>query len=107
MYVIDPWHWMDPNTVFPQDNHAVRRNLLRVARIIEYGAGLQPDQARLTLVECAKRPGRKPCPGFLVVRKEADGSIYAECTTCRADQYLIHNWEETLWAGGPAEPLSK
>ena len=91
---------------FPEDNPSLKKNLLRIARLIEYGAELEPMQMRMTLVECSKRLGRKACTGFLNVFKEPEGSIYAECPTCRKDQIVIHNWEETPWAPGICPPIS-
>ncbi|WP_146158512.1 hypothetical protein [Enhygromyxa salina] len=32
-------------------------------------------------------------------------SIHAFCPSCHADEFLIHNWQETDWAGGPMEPV--
>jgi len=42
MLVVDPWHWMSEDEWFPDDNPTLRKNLLRVARLIEYGAELEP-----------------------------------------------------------------
>ena len=106
MLYVDPWDWMSEEEWFPDDNPAVRRNLLRVARLIEYGAELEPREMRLTLVECAKRPNRKPCTGFMVVVKEPEGTIYAGCMTCKKDQVVISNWETTPWATGICPPCS-
>ena len=100
MLFVDPWHWMSEDEWFPDDNPTLRKNQLRVARLIEYGAELEPREMRLTLVECTKRPNRKPCTGFMVVVKEPEGTIYAECMTCKKDQVVISNWETTPWATG-------
>lgn len=106
MLVVDPWHWMSKDEWFPDGPPGVRRNLLRIARLIEYGAELEPKEMRLTLVECTKRPNRRPCTGFMVVVKEPEGTIYAECMTCRNDQIVISNWEDTPWATGICPPCS-
>ena len=89
MLVVDPWHWMSEDEWFPDDNPTLRKNLLRV-----------------TLVECTKRSNRKPCTGFMVVVKEAEGTIYAECMTCKKDQVVISNWETTPWVTGICPPCS-
>lgn len=34
-----------------EDNPSLKKNLLRIARLIEYGAELEPMQMRMTLVE--------------------------------------------------------
>jgi hypothetical protein len=69
--------------------YVVRSPDVRIARLIEYGAELEPLEIRLTLVESKKRPNRKPCPGFMIVLKEPEGSLYAECMTCKKDQIVI------------------
>ena len=103
--IVDPWHWMSEDEWFPENNPAVRKNLLRVARLIEYGAELESREIRSTLVECTKRPHRQPCPGFMIVLKEPEGTIYAECMTCKKDQVVISNWESTPWAVGVCPPI--
>ena len=85
---------------------AVRRLALRLARLIEYGGPLKPGQRRETLVECTRRPRRKPCPGLLWVYKRDDGEIEAHCGSCNDDNIFISGWQETLWADGPMEPIS-
>lgn len=96
---------MSKDEWFPDDDPEMRRNLLRVARLIEYGAKLKPREVRLTLVECRRRPQRKPCSGFLIVMKEPEGTIYAECMTCKKDQVVISHWEDTPWATGILPPI--
>ena len=79
--------------------------MLRVVRIIEYGAQLAPGEMRLTLIECQRRPGRKPCHGFLVVGKTPTGEVEAGCQACGHADTLVHNWEGTEWAMGVPEPV--
>lgn len=43
--------------------------------------------------------------GLLWVVKETGGAIYAFCLACHADEFLIHNWEQTDWADGPMESV--
>ena len=92
MLVVNPHHIVE------------RRKLLQIARLIEYGARLEPDEYRETLVECTRRPGRKRCLGFLWVAKTDDREILAYCSACETDQVLIHSWQDTPWADGPMEP---
>ena len=105
MLVVDPWHWLEPEGSLPEDNPRLRRQVLRVARIIEYGAGLAPGEMRLTLLECQRRPGRKPCPGLLVVGKRSTGEIETGCPTCGEADTRVHNWEGTDWAQGVPTPF--
>jgi hypothetical protein len=105
MLIVDPWHWLDKNGDVPADNPRMRRQVLRIARLIEYGGPLQPLHTRETLVECSRRPGGKPCPGLLWVTKNASDGIEASCAVCDNQEIVINNWQETQWAEGMMEPL--
>ena len=54
---------------------------------------------------CRRRPGRRPCPGHICLRrKDASGPIEWECSFCD-DRGLISNWKESTWdSGGQPEP---
>lgn len=104
--VVDPWHWLDPGGFIPHERPKLRKQVLRVARIIEYGGPLEPGTVRETLIECSRRPARKPCLGLLWVEKLVDDSILAYCQVCRMEEILVHNWQETEWAEGPMEAVS-
>lgn len=99
---IDIRHWLT-DSGNPHPN--VRRPALRVARLIEYGGLLEPGQMRETLIECSRRPGRKPCEGLLWVVKTDDGHIEAFCQVCKQERIYISGWEDTEWADGPMEPV--
>ena len=105
MLVVDPWHWLAPDGSFPENAPRLRKNILRVARLIEYGGPLLPLEGRETLVECQKRVKRSRCPGLLWVVKTADDEIHAFCAACKADDTLISNWQNTPWADGPMPPV--
>ena len=66
---------------------------------------LQPGETRLTLVECSRRPERKPCEGLLWVTKTEDDYLYAWCPICQEESITISGWQDTLYADGPPEPL--
>lgn len=104
MLVVDPHHWLADDGSLPTDNLRLRRQILRVVRLIESGAPLAPGTLRETLVECTRRPGRRPCLGLLRVVKTQDRCLYAFCPVCRQDEVWIGNWDTTRWAGGPAKP---
>ena len=101
--VVDAEHFL-PDGDLPDDAR-VRRHALRIARFIEYAGSLQPGQTRETLIECAYRPKHKPCSGLLWVVKTPEERIEVHCPACQTLQYIISNWQETLWAEGPMEPL--
>jgi hypothetical protein len=101
-HVINIQHWLDEKG---EPASEVRRQALRVARLIEYGGPLEVGYIRGTLVECSRRVDRRPCKGLLWVGKIDDRTIEAYCMTCRREHLLISGWEDTHWAGGPMEPL--
>ena len=101
-YVIDIRHWLDGDNPAP----GLRRKVLRLALLIEYAGQLEVGHARQTLVECSRRPDRKPCEGLLWVTKADPATIEAYCLVCRREHLVITGWEHTIWADGPMEPLS-
>jgi hypothetical protein len=102
-HVINIQHWLDENGA---PARAVRKQALRVARLIEYGGPLEIGHARATLVECTRRVERRPCEGLLWVVKKDAGTIEAFCESCRREHLLISGWEDTEWADGQMEPLT-
>jgi len=78
--------------------------MLRIARFIEYGGQLKVDETRETLMECARPPKNKPCPGLMWVLKTPDDGILAHCFVCKTEEALIQNWQETEWANGMMPP---
>jgi hypothetical protein len=83
----------------------LRRNALRIVRLIEYGAPLPQLHGRETLIECKRRPGRVRCTGWMWVVKQNDDRIQAHCPTCHEVEAVISGWKETLWADGPMDPV--
>lgn len=101
-HVIDIRHWLDEDGMPAK---AVRKQALRVARLIEYGGPLEVEHVRATLVECSRRVERRPCVGLLWVLKADAKTIEAFCEHCRREHLVISGWEDTVWADGPMEPL--
>lgn len=106
MLVVDIRDWLTDLGELPTDNQRIRRNALRVARLIEYGGPLEIGHSRETLVDCTKRPGRQPCLGLMWVVKTENNAIYAYCPVCKQDELMISGWEDTLWAEGMMEPVT-
>lgn len=104
--VVDIRHWLDEHADIPHDNPTLRRRVLRIARLIEYGGPLARGEFRETLVECSCRPMRKPCLGLLWVSKEEDDRIYGYCLICTQEEIVISGWRDTMWADGPMEPAT-
>lgn len=103
--IVDPWHWLTPDGKIPEGNPHLRRNMLKVARVIEYAADLEKNEGRETLIECAKRPNRQPCSGLLWVLKTSDDTLVSFCPVCRTEHMIVHNWQSTIWAEGLAMPV--
>jgi len=104
MLVVDPHHWLEEDGSLPDLNQRLRRRVLRIARLIEYGGPLKRMETRETLVECSKRPAGHACLGLLWVTKTEHDDIFAECLVCGRDEVMILNWKDTEWADGPMEP---
>ena len=102
--VVDPWHWLTETGALPAEPR-LRARMLRVAACIEAGGPMPRGHARETLVPCRRRPGGEACPGLLWVVKQDDDALHALCLVCRADEFMIHNWEDTDWAEGPMDPV--
>lgn len=98
MLVVDPWDWLEPDGELPS-NTRLRRRLLPVLRVIEYGSRIPRGGRCGTLIECKRRPGRRPCPGLLLVERSLDDSLFAFCPECGADEMMVHDWHGTRWSG--------
>ncbi len=105
--VVDPWHWLTPDGEIPSEHPQLRKKVLQVARVIEYGALLHRSEGRETLIECSKRSHRKSCIGLLWVVKTTDDSLHAFCPICQTEHMVVHNWQGTKWSSGPSLPVSK
>ena len=103
--VVNPWHLLTEDGSFPEEP-AVRAQAIRVAQCIEYGGNLGRGYSRETLIQCRRRPDGAACPGLLHVLKQDNDAIHVFCACCEADEYLIYEWEDTLWADGLMEPLN-
>lgn len=104
MLVLDPWEWINEDGSFIVDDLRVYRRALRIARIIEYGGPLEPNEARGTLLECKKQPkGKKPCVGLIWVSKTDNLGILAHCHACGWSEGFVRNWQDTQWAEGMTE----
>ena len=101
---VDASQWLDHGCLPAEGSH-LRREALRVARLIEYGGPLRRLEGRETLIECRQRTGGRSCAGFLWVSKRADDRISVFCSRCHEIEAVISGWEETAWADGPMAPL--
>lgn len=65
----------------------------------------QKNETRETLIECTKRPKKKPCLGLMWVVKTEDDGILVHCVACGDEEAYVHNWQKTEWAAGMMEPV--
>jgi hypothetical protein len=105
MLVVNVLHWLDTDGSLPTENLRLRRQALRVARLIEYGGPLAVNETRETLIECSRRSGRRPCIGLLWVTKIDEKTLDADCPSCNGDEVAVTGWEGTQWAEGMMEPV--
>lgn len=94
MLIVDPWHWLEPDGELPA-NPRLRRQVVAVPRVVEYGNRVPPGGHCETLIECKRRPSRRACSGLLVVQREFDDTLLAYCAECAAHVMAVHNWRGT------------
>lgn len=104
--VVDAQHFLIDGDLPSDGPLPFRRRALRVARLIEYAGPIERGSTRETLIECELRPARSPCHGLLWVHKSEEDHIEAFCPKCESLQYVISNWQDTLWADGPMAPIA-
>ncbi len=102
--VIDANDWLEDGSL-PAKTSRLRSAALRVARFIEYGAGLKRLEGRETLTECRQRRAGKACDGLMWITRRDDDRLAAFCTCCQRVEVVISGWEKTVWADGPMRPL--
>jgi hypothetical protein len=105
--VVDVHHWLEEDGSLPNNNPRLRRQVLRIARFIEYGGSLDAYESRETLIECRRRPSGTPCLGLMWVSKQSapDFAIRAYCLGCGNNEVMIYNWADTEWADGMMDPV--
>jgi hypothetical protein len=103
--VVDPHDWLTKDGSIPTHDLRLRRNIIRVARFIGYGGLLEQGEYQQTLIECTRKPGRKPCLGLMVVTKTSKDPLLGFCPTCGMEGLLISIWQNTRWRDGAPLPL--
>mgnify|MGYP007082099156 CR=1 FL=1 len=98
MLIVDPWDWLDADGELPASHPRLRRQLLAVLRVVEYGSRIGPAERCETLIECKRRPGGRRCSGLLTVERALDDSLLAFCPECRTDEMQVHDWQGTKWS---------
>ena len=92
MLVSDLNHFLDLPDDVPGPARRLAGQLGDLVRAASAGDAGMPWQ---TALACRRRPGRRPCPGRVVVARPPDGPIRWQCPVC-GDAGVISNW-----AGSP------
>jgi hypothetical protein len=67
----------------------------RLGRVVSAATAGDVGKPWTSAIRCQRRPGRRPCPGFIeVVRLEPDASIRWRCAACN-DDGMISGWERS------------
>lgn len=92
--VSDLRHFLD----MPDDAPAPAKRLGSQLGAIVRAASARPiGSGGRSAVGCMRRPGRRPCEGFMMVFRRMNGEVAWSCDSC-GDEGVIHGWE-----GSPAD----
>jgi ribosomal protein S18 acetylase RimI-like enzyme len=92
MFVSDLRHFLEVDDDSPAP---ARRMAAQVGAIVKAATAIEAGQAWVSGIACTRRPGRRPCPGRIGLRRsEAPASIRWECVAC-GDAGVIHGWEDS------------
>lgn len=96
-WIIDIQHYgSDPVSLFELPAPA-RRLAEYFGSIIQAASIASPGVVVKTALSCRRRPGRRPCPGHIMVRLlEVPPEIEWQCSQCD-DNGIIRNWAGTAW----------
>ena len=103
--VVDATHWLQDGDLPYDGPNELFRNALRMAQCIEYGGPLPKEHMVLTMIGCRRRPGGAACRGTMTVFKTERDELYVMCPACKSEEFLITNWQDTLWADGVPDPV--
>ena len=92
MLVADLQHYLD----LPESTPGPARRLAeQLGDIVRAGTAGDVGEAWASALPCRRRPGKRACPGRMVVaRPEPPGPIRWQCSACR-DGGVISNWQDT------------
>ena len=92
VFVSDLRHFLDLPADVPGPARRMADHLTRIARAATAG---DPGIGWVSALPCARRPGRRPCPGHLaLLRTEVPPAIDWRCTSC-GDEGVIRGWERS------------
>jgi len=92
--VSDLRHFLD----MPDDVPGPARRLaVQLGAIVRAGSARPVGSGAPSGVGCTRRPGRRPCNGFVMVFRHANGEISWACDVCEDDGVI------TGWEGSPSD----
>jgi hypothetical protein len=92
MLVSDLRHFLD----LPADTPGPARRLAEyLSNIVRAATAGDPGTAWESALPCRRRPGKRGCPGRMVVTRSEPGTpVRWQCSACR-DDGVISNWEDS------------
>ena len=102
MYVTDMRHFAGLDEMVGPQFAPAKRFAAYLGGVVSAATAHLPGEAIATALACHRRPGRKPCPGRLLVRRaEAPARIEWACPAC-GEEGVISGWEGSPWDLSPA-----
>lgn len=93
MLVSDLNHFLDLPDDVPGPARRLAEHFGDIVRAATAGDGA--GDAWTSALPCRRRPGRRPCPGrIILVRRESPAPIAWQCSVC-ADEGVISNWADS------------
>lgn len=95
MWVIDIRHLLNES----EDGPAVpqlKRKVEKLKEIIVFATSKETNYTDESNVKCGRRPGRKPCPGYLTIEMTDEDEIYWICPVC-GDEGVVSGWNDLFW----------
>lgn len=89
MFVSDLRHFLDMPDNAPTP---AKRLGLQLMAIVRAATARPAGSGARSALGCIRRPGRRPCEGFVVVFRRTNGEIAWSCDAC-GDEGVIHGWE--------------
>ena len=92
MFVSDLRHFLD----MPDDAPGPARKMAeQLGNVVRAATAAEAGTAWVSALPCRRRPGRRPCPGRIIVfRPDLPARIEWRCTCC-GDEGVISGWEGT------------
>jgi hypothetical protein len=89
VFVSDLRHFLD----MPDEAPAPAKRLsLHLTAIVHTASARPSGNGARSAISCIRRPGHRPCDGFIMVFRRTNGEIAWSCDTC-GDEGVIHGWE--------------